>query len=72
METGEVSIDLVDEAVLRILQLKEKLGLFDDPYRGVSEGREEQTLFTAEHRELARKTAEKKVRYYLKIMVCCL
>ncbi|GAF18121.1 beta-glucosidase [Bacillus sp. JCM 19046] len=59
VETGEVSIDLVDEAVLRILQLKEKLGLFDDPYRGVSEGREEQTLFTAEHRELARKTAEK-------------
>lgn len=59
VEAGTVPLELVDEAVLRILTLKDKLGLFDDPYRKVSEAREQEVLFAAEHRELAQKTAEK-------------
>ncbi|MGH6869806.1 MAG: glycoside hydrolase family 3 protein, partial [Methylocella sp.] len=35
---GLVSIDLVDAAVRRVLKLKERLGLFDDPYRRGSAG----------------------------------
>ena len=33
LERGLVTIDEIDECVLRVLRLKERLGLFDDPYR---------------------------------------
>ena len=35
--TGVVDIKWIDEAVLRILSLKAKLGLFENPYRGANE-----------------------------------
>ena len=34
LERGLVTMALVDAAVRRVLVLKERLGLFDDPYRG--------------------------------------
>ena len=40
VEAGEIPLALVDEAVLRVLRLKEGLGLFDDPYRYGDEARE--------------------------------
>src|SRR5262249_12981527 len=37
LERGLTTIDMVDEAVLRVLRLKQALGLFDHPYgRGMS------------------------------------
>jgi beta-glucosidase len=37
LERGAVTMDEIDESVLRVLRLKERLGLFDDPYgRGSS------------------------------------
>ena len=33
LERGRVTIDEIDTCVRRVLRLKEKLGLFDDPYR---------------------------------------
>jgi beta-glucosidase len=37
LERGAVTMDEIDECVLRVLRLKERLGLFDDPYgRGSS------------------------------------
>ncbi|HEX4025176.1 MAG TPA: glycoside hydrolase family 3 N-terminal domain-containing protein [Steroidobacteraceae bacterium] len=33
LERGLVSMALIDESVRRVLRLKERLGLFDDPYR---------------------------------------
>jgi beta-glucosidase len=33
LERGLVTMALIDESVLRVLRLKERLGLFDDPYR---------------------------------------
>jgi beta-glucosidase len=33
LERGLVTMDEIDECVLRVLRLKERLGLFDDPYR---------------------------------------
>ena len=33
MNEGKISQELVDEAVMRVLQLKNKLGLFENPYK---------------------------------------
>lgn len=57
--SGVVEESLIDEAVLRILQLKDSLGLFENPYRGASEDRECTVVLSDEHRLLARDIAEK-------------
>ncbi len=54
---GEVPERLVDEAVLRILRLKNALGLFDDPFRQADPEREARVVFHPGHRALARKAA---------------
>ena len=38
LERGLVTIEEIDAAVLRVLELKERLGLFDDPYRRGARG----------------------------------
>ncbi len=55
---GEVDIALVDEAVLRILTLKFKLGLFEDPY-DIPEDLEK--MHSAEAIELSRKLDEESI-----------
>ena len=50
-------LKLLDEAVLRILRVKEQLGLFDDPMRYHDIAREKAALLSAEHRESARAVA---------------
>jgi beta-glucosidase len=47
----------LDEAVLRILRVKEQLGLFDDPMRYHDTAREARALLSPEHREAARAIA---------------
>ncbi|GLX67270.1 beta-glucosidase [Paenibacillus glycanilyticus] len=59
VEAGEVDIKLIDESVLRILKLKDKLGLFENPYRAASEEREKEVLLCDEHRAAAREIAAK-------------
>ncbi|WP_367614614.1 beta-glucosidase BglX [Shouchella miscanthi] len=49
----------VDEAVLRVLQLKNELGLFEDPYRGVSLEKEQTVVGHPSHLALAQTVAEK-------------
>ena len=51
---GEISEDLLDAAVMRVLELKNRLGLFEDPFRGASPARESRSILCAEHRALAR------------------
>ena len=58
VETGQLDIAIVDEAVRRVLRAKYKLGLFEDPYRYGSVEREQTQVLTAEHRETARKAAQ--------------
>lgn len=58
IEEGEISEALLDEAVWRILTLKNELGLFEDPYRGANSKEEKTIVFSLEHREKARKIAE--------------
>lgn len=58
VESGEVPMDVLDEAVVNILRVKFELGLFDDPYRTDSQ-RESQTMGKPEYRALAREAAQK-------------
>ncbi|WP_239617636.1 beta-glucosidase BglX [Cohnella mopanensis] len=59
IDNKEVDVALIDEAVLRILTLKQKLGLFDNPYRAADPEREKSVVFCEAHREAARELAVK-------------
>lgn len=59
IEKGTVNESLLDEAVLRILTLKNKLGLFENPYRGADEKLEKEILLSESHRQVARELATK-------------
>ena len=54
---GLLGEDTIDEAVLRILDLKIKLGLFDNPHRFADPVNEAKLLLCDEHRTLAREAA---------------
>lgn len=56
---GRIDEQLIDDAVLRILQLKQKLGLFENPYHGADPVREAEMILCEEHREIARQAAIK-------------
>lgn len=57
----EISESLIDEAVMRILVMKNKLGLFENPYKDASEEDEKEILFCKEHQALSRKAAEESI-----------
>ncbi|GMA62997.1 beta-glucosidase BglX [Alicyclobacillus fastidiosus] len=59
VENGALDETLIDEAVLRILNLKHKLGLFENPYRGADEKLEQEILLCEPHRQAARELAAK-------------
>ncbi|MGE0489378.1 MAG: glycoside hydrolase family 3 N-terminal domain-containing protein [Vulcanimicrobiota bacterium] len=50
---------LVDRSVRRVLELKERLGLFDDPYRYLDEEAEKRYILAPEHRQAARRAAQR-------------
>ena len=56
---GTIEMATVDRAVRRILEMKYRLGLFDDPYRYADEAREKATLYKPEFLEAARDVARK-------------
>ncbi|TVQ82940.1 MAG: glycosyl hydrolase [Bacteroidetes bacterium] len=58
---GKVSESRIDEAARRILTMKYKLGLFDDPYRYSDPEREKEMIMTAENLEFARDFARKSI-----------
>ena len=55
---GKISEEKLDAAVLRVLELKEKLGLFEDPYRGACETDDSDVWLTEENRDIVRRAAE--------------
>lgn len=57
VEKGEVPVEQIDRAVSRILTVKFKLGLFENPY--FDEDTAFQKVFTAENRSLCREIEEK-------------
>ncbi|MEN8156744.1 MAG: beta-glucosidase BglX [Bacteroidota bacterium] len=59
VEEGAVDEALIDDAVRRILRVKEQLGLFDDPYKYCDQAREDSLLLHADHLAHAREVARR-------------
>ncbi len=57
IENGEVPMALLDDAVYRILKLKADLGLFDDPYKGADELKEQTFVLSNENKQVALEVA---------------
>ncbi len=57
----KVSIELIDDAVKRILQKKFELGLFDDPFKFCNAEREQKEINNPEHSKIAREVAAKSI-----------
>lgn len=58
VEAGRVSESQIDEACLRVLKLKNKLGLFENPYKDGSLEAEKKYIYCDEFLKLSRKAAE--------------
>ncbi|WP_447763172.1 beta-glucosidase BglX [Sphingopyxis panaciterrae] len=56
---GKVDVARVDAAVKAILEMKYRLGLFEDPYRYSDEAREKATIYKPEFLEAARDVARR-------------
>ena len=61
VRSGRVPQAEVDEAVKRVLRLKYRLGLFSDPYRGISAAAERQAMVTPAYRAVAREAARQSI-----------
>ncbi len=61
VEEGAVDVKVVDDAVRRVLRIKYRLGLFDDPYRYSNEDREKSLILSKEHLQIAREAACKSI-----------
>ena len=61
VESGDVDVALIDDAVRRILAIKIRLGLFDDPYRYSDTEREAKLVLSDEHMQAAREVARESI-----------
>ncbi|MEW6509848.1 MAG: glycoside hydrolase family 3 N-terminal domain-containing protein [Bacteroidota bacterium] len=61
VKRGAVRESTVDEAVRRILRIKYLLGLFDDPYRGISREQEHALTLHLDHVAAARDAARRSI-----------
>ena len=61
VKKGEVPMARLDEAVRRVLAVKVKLGLFDDPFRRVDAKREQARTRTDSHLALAREAGRRSI-----------
>ncbi|WP_428910731.1 beta-glucosidase BglX [Niallia sp. Krafla_26] len=61
VENKMVDEALIDEAVLRILRLKSKLGLFEHPYRGADEELEKRIMMSEYYRHVSHELAVKSI-----------
>ena len=61
VKEGKVKIEVIDEAVRRILRKKFELGLFDDPFKFSNEQRQQQLWNNQQHTSAAREMARKSI-----------
>ncbi|SFA99556.1 beta-glucosidase [Pseudomonas sp. NFIX10] len=61
VRNGQLSERQLNDAVRRILLVKQRLGLFEDPYRYSDQARERALLLTLPTRALAREAAQKSI-----------
>jgi len=57
VEAGKIDEKLIDESVWRVLKLKNKMGLFENPFKDADEQNEKVVTLCQGHRELARQAA---------------
>ena len=57
LKEGTVTEERINEACRRVLEMKYRLGLFDDPYKYCQSERAKKDLFTKENRSVARQIA---------------
>ena len=61
IEKNLVKEATLDDAVRRVLRVKYHLGIMDDPFKYISEEREEKSILTEEHLEISRDVARKSI-----------
>ncbi|WP_223526330.1 glycoside hydrolase family 3 N-terminal domain-containing protein [Pseudomonas sp. BF-B-26] len=61
VRSGQIPQRLLDDAVRRVLQTKQRLGLFENPYRYSDPVRERQLTLSPQMRALAREAAQKSI-----------
>jgi len=61
VDEGCIDESLIDDAVSRILKIKFKLGLFEDPYRYCNPEKEKKVLMCEEHLKESRNIAKKSI-----------
>jgi beta-glucosidase len=61
VEEGQVNIQVIDEAVSRILRVKYQLGLFDNPYKYCDKQNEKTKLYHPDHLAAALDMAKKSI-----------
>lgn len=61
VQAGDVPMARLDQAVRRVLAVKARLGLFDDPFRRIDPRREKTVVLSRAHREVAREAARRSV-----------
>jgi beta-glucosidase len=61
VKEGKVKMELIDDAVRRILRKKFEMGLFDDPYRFCNKEREQQQWNNADNLKAEKMVAEKSI-----------
>lgn len=61
VKNGEVLIEDIDAAVMRVLELKRDAGLFEDPYKGASIEREKALVFSEPFKKEALKVAHESI-----------
>ena len=59
--SGAVPMARLDEAVRRVLAVKARLGLFDDPFRRIDPARERARVLTPAHRTVAREAGRRSI-----------
>lgn len=59
LEEKKIELEMIEECAWRVLKLKNKLGLFENPYKGADEDLAEKQILCQEHKELAETMATK-------------
>ncbi|MEO9967994.1 MAG: beta-glucosidase BglX [Reichenbachiella sp.] len=61
ISTGQLNLEILDDAVRRVLTIKFDLGLFDDPYKYCDAEREKKELGSSENLAIAREAGRKSI-----------
>lgn len=61
VQEGKVKMEVIDDAVRRILRIKFEMGLFENPYKYCDEKKEQEMIFHSKHLEAALDVAKKSI-----------